>query len=74
MKSMADATGGRFYMAEDADSLRDIYARIDTMEKSRIESVRYMDYRELFTPLAYAGLGFLFLEILLANTWFRRIP
>ena len=74
LQQVADITGGRFFLAEDADSLRDIYAMIDKLEKSEIESTRYVDYREMFAPLLYAGLLLLCLEMALSCTVFRRIP
>lgn len=74
LKSVAETAGGRFFMAEDGKSLRSIYREIDRMERSEIESVRYLDYRELFMPFAFAGLVLLCTEILLNSTVFRRIP
>jgi len=74
LKAMAETTGGLFRMADDAQSLRAIYRQIDRLEKSEIESVRYLDYRELFTPFALTALGLLALEITLNCTFFRRIP
>jgi Ca-activated chloride channel family protein len=67
-------TGGIFRMADNDESLREIYAEIDRLEKSDIESVRYIDYRELFVPFALAALCLVILETLLAATVFRRIP
>ena len=61
-------------MAEDGDGLREVYREIDGLEKSEIESVRYVDYKERFAPFAFTGLVLLVLEILLRTTWFRRIP
>jgi Ca-activated chloride channel family protein len=61
-------------MAEDGEALRAVYSEIDSLEKSEIESIRYMDYTERFTPFALAGLVMLALEILLRTTYFRRIP
>jgi len=74
LKSVAEATGGVFYMAEDEESLRSIYGEIDRLERSEIESVRYLDYRELFVPLACWVMGLLCLEIGLSCTVFRKIP
>ena len=61
-------------MADDAEALKAVYQEIDELEKSEIESTRYVDYREYFPPFALAGLGLLGLEVVLAGTWFRRIP
>jgi len=74
LTTLAQETGGIFRMAEDGDSLRSIYAEIDALEKSEIESIRYVDYRERFTPFALAALVLLVLEILLQTTWLRRVP
>jgi len=74
LADLARETGGIFRMSEDGDSLRSIYGEIDALEKSEIQSVRYVDYKERFTGFALAALVLLALEILLQTTWFRRIP
>ena len=74
LAGLARETGGIFRMAEDGDALRAVYGEIDALEKSEIESVRYVDYKERFTPFVLAGLILLALEILLRATWFRRLP
>ncbi len=47
LTEMATATGGRYFRATDADSLRDIYETIDKLEKSSIEETKQVRYREL---------------------------
>ncbi len=74
LRTVADVTGGRFWLAEDDEGLRDIYRQIDELERSEIESVRFVDYQELFGLFALAALGLLLAEAALANTVFRRIP
>ena len=74
LEAMAEKTGGFFRKAEDAESLRDIYKEIDKMEKSEIESIRFVDYRESFIGFALAGLLLLVCEIVLNSTVFRKIP
>lgn len=71
---VAQATGGVFRMASDADSLRSVYREIDAMEKSDIVRVSQMDYGEAFGGFALAGLACLALEQLLAATILRRLP
>jgi len=44
------------------------------LEKTKIETTRYMNYRELFVPFALAGLIILCMEVVLSCTIFRRIP
>jgi Ca-activated chloride channel family protein len=74
LSRIADSTGGKFNMVSDADELRQVYAEIDTLEKSEVESVRFLDYKEKFTPWAAAAFCAVVLEILLSCTIFRRVP
>jgi len=74
LKALADATGGTARLADDAESLRAVYREIDELERSEIESIRFLDYRELFPAFALAGLLLLVAEVALAATVFRRIP
>lgn len=74
LEQIAKETGGIFRMAEDAKALQSIYREIDRLERTDVESVRYMDYRELFAPFALAGLILLCVEVALRCTVFRRMP
>jgi Ca-activated chloride channel family protein len=74
LKGLARETGGIFRLAEDGNSLRSIYAEINKLEKSEIESVRYVDYKEQYMFFALPGLILLVLEIFLRATWLMRIP
>lgn len=74
LKNIAEKTHGFFRIAEDAESLREIYEEIDKMEKSEIESIRFVDYKESFLGFALAGLILILFEILLNSTLFRKIP
>jgi Ca-activated chloride channel family protein len=74
LSEIAEITGGIFREAKDDQSLREIYKEIDKLEKTKIESVRYVDYSEMFVPFSLAAMCCLLLEILMANTIFRRIP
>jgi Ca-activated chloride channel family protein len=66
LKRIAERTGGEFFRATDAGSLKAIFERIDRLEKSEIRFGAYRRYRELFPPvlataavlLATAGLLF----------------
>ncbi len=74
LELIAEKTGGFFRKAEDAESLHEIYAEIDKMEKSEVESIRFVDYKESFLRFALAGLLLLACEIVLNCTLFRKIP
>ncbi|MBA4369644.1 MAG: aerotolerance regulator BatA [Desulfobacterium sp.] len=74
LQAIAKQTGGSFYQAEDEKSLRSIYEQIDKMEKTEIESIKYIDYKEVFLPFVYMTLFLIGLEVLLRETIFRKIP
>jgi len=74
LRAVAEKTGGIYRLAVDAASLIDVYREIDELEKSEIQAVRYLDYRELFPPFALAGLFLVAGEILLGGTLLRRTP
>lgn len=73
LKDAADITGAEFYLAFDNESLIDVYEDIDRLEKSKIKE-SYFRYHELFPYFLIAGLILLFLEMILSETLFRRIP
>lgn len=85
LREIAKTTGGLYFRATDTASLQRIYAKIDELEKTKVEERRYMQYKEFstasiqtgfveFPPLLLLVLTFLVLEIILSNTKFRKIP
>lgn len=74
LRRIAEETGGRYFRARDKEGLQNIYNQIDQMEKSKVEFTSYKRYQELFLPLALAAVAFLFLEIVLRYTLFKRFP
>ncbi|MDF7806524.1 VWA domain-containing protein [Pontiellaceae bacterium B12219] len=74
LEKMAETTGGIYRRATDEASLRDVYAEINAMETSEIETERYHTFKEIFQPFAATGLLLLVLHTLLSTTWLRRIP
>jgi len=74
LRQIAEKTGGMFWQADDAGSLTAIYQNIDELEKSEFESIKYVDYHEVFLPFALAALALIGTEILLRCTVFRKIP
>jgi len=71
---MANLSGGKFYRATNARELQSIYNQIDRLEKSEVKLRRFATYEPLFAWPLLAALGILSLEIILANTRFRRVP
>ncbi|HSH94249.1 MAG TPA: VWA domain-containing protein [Roseimicrobium sp.] len=74
LKEIARRTGGRYYRADNSESLRRIYSEIDTMERTEATARKVQYYREMFPWFVWPGLGLLLLEVLLGQTVWRRLP
>ena len=61
LKEISKETGGRYFRAKDQDMLTEIYAQIDSMERTEIEVKSYTKYKELFgwflIPALIIGMG-----------------
>ncbi len=74
LQQIASMTDGRYFRATNNRALKEIYAEIDTLEKTRIEVKAYKSYTELFTLWAGLGLVLLVAEFGLRGTLWRKIP
>jgi Ca-activated chloride channel homolog len=74
LKTIADTTGGQYFNAQDAQSLKEVYATIDKLEKTVSEGHRYTQYRELYEYPLLPGLALLFAQVVLVCTRFRTLP
>lgn len=74
LRKIGRETGGDYFRARDKAGLSKIYEEIDRMEKVKIEAVSFKRIREHFPIFILWALGFLFLEILLRYTFFRKFP
>jgi len=74
LRKIADMTGAQYFRAADTASLRDIYAEIDKLEKTKIEEKGFKQYEPLFRYFVDGALVLLALEIILTNTVFLKIP
>lgn len=74
LKQIARITGGEYFRAKDEKGLARIYQQISQMEQTKIKVKEYLQYNELFSNYAFAGLLLLLVEIVLANTRYRKIP
>ncbi|MEP7009322.1 MAG: VWA domain-containing protein [Acidobacteriota bacterium] len=72
--AIAKRTGGRFWKATDAGSLRRILSEIDRLEKTPLQVKRYVRYREANSPLLWASLGFLLLPLATAGARITAEP
>jgi Ca-activated chloride channel homolog len=74
LRRIAEITGGFYGRADDAKTLHEIVKKIDEMEKTKVKSIQYTQYAELFGPWTKAALVILVLEMLASCTIFRKIP
>lgn len=72
LQAIASATGGRYFRAEDRDSLAQVYATLDTITPHQAKTLSHQPKRDLFWwPLA-AALAMLAVYHLIAAGWPHR--
>jgi Ca-activated chloride channel family protein len=74
LTNIANETGGKYFRAKDNASLKNIYNEIDKLEKSKVQITNFRRFAEKFYPFVFAALLFLFLEVLLRFTVFKKFP
>lgn len=73
IEQVAEMTGAKFYKAVDKDALDSVFARIDELEKSKLEDPLYIA-EELYFPFLALGAVFVFLSFLLRVVWIVEVP
>ena len=74
LTQIAQITGGLYFRATNNKALKEIYAEIDQMEKTKMSVQEYSQKQEEFVFFALLGLLFLLLELLLRYTLLKNIP
>ncbi len=74
LTKVSEKTGGKYFRADNSETLRRIFTEIDQLEKTTVEMKKFQRYRELMHWPVALGLGLLLAEILLANTLWRKLP
>lgn len=74
LQEVATLTGGRYFRADNTETLAQVYDTIDALEKSPAEVKEYVHREERFRPWLLAALGCLLGWILLSSTVLRRLP
>ncbi len=74
LQQIAEATGARYFLATDSESLNEVYRIIDELEPSPAEVRQLVNHVELYRRLAIPGFLVLMLQVLLSSTWLRRGP
>lgn len=71
LKSIATATGGKYFRATNNQKLAEIYDEINKLEKTEIDEIKFTTYQEHFRPFVIAAMVLLLLEYLMRITIFR---
>ena len=74
MQQISDATDGKYFRATNNNKLKDIYAEIDKMEKTKVEVTEFRRYTEEYLPYALLAAALFILEITLRFTLLRSLP
>jgi Ca-activated chloride channel family protein len=73
LKQIAGMTSGKYFRATSNQKLKEIYAEIDQLEKSKIDVKQYSRKYEEYRLFAFAALILVIMEILFKNTVLKTI-
>lgn len=84
LQEVARVTEGKYFRATDTDTLTGIYEEIDALEKTKVETESFFDYRELAVqswhtgklnvpPMLLFAFTFLIVGLTLQQTWLREV-
>ena len=74
LEEIASMTGGKYYRAVNDEALREIYAEINTLEKSKVQVTDYQTYEELFLMWVILGIALLCAEFIVDKVVLNRLP
>jgi Ca-activated chloride channel family protein len=74
LKEMAAQTGGQYFHAADNTALKNVYADINRLEKTKVEIITYDKFTDEFMLFLLAGIALLLLEITMRLTVLRKFP
>lgn len=74
LRNIAKITGGKFFRATDEHMLNEVFAEIDSLEKTKLDVDRFTTTDENFMPWVIIACAALCLAMLIRYTVLRRIP
>jgi Ca-activated chloride channel family protein len=74
LTQVAESTGGKYFRAKSEDMLKSIYQQISELEKTKFKVKEYLQFDQYFPYFLIAAAIAVFLELLLRETLFRRLP
>ena len=73
-RRIARRTGGEHFLATSGDQIKEIYTRIDELERSDVGARVVFTHEERYRPFLLTALAALAADVLLCATWLRRAP
>lgn len=74
LQEIARITRAQYFRATNEEKLQEIYNEIGQMEQTKIEVKEFTRYEEFFIYLLGMGLLLLLIELILSNTYFKKLP
>ncbi len=74
MNEMATITGGRYFKAADSEGLKRVLSEIDSLEKTTVESPKFVDYSEYGPKIVLVAIFAFILGLVAENVFFVRTP
>ena len=74
LQKIASETGGQFYRADDENSLTRVFAEINKLERTKVETKDRVLWEEHFQPFLLVGVLLLLADLILRRTKFRVLP
>jgi Ca-activated chloride channel family protein len=74
LQKISGITDGQYFRATNNSALRDIYNKIDKLEKTKIEITSYRNAAERYHSWLWGGLILLLVELGLSRTILRKLP
>lgn len=74
LRKIAEKTGGQYFRATDAKTLKNIYLQIDKLERTKIDEQRFLQYRQYYPWFLATAMALVVLAFTLRSTLLRRLP
>lgn len=73
LKDIAEKTDGEYFRATDNKRLKEVYDRINQLERTRVDVESFTRYNELFVPFVLAALLLLLLEVFVQRLLLKQV-
>lgn len=74
LKAIAEKADGEHFMAEDTENLKEIFAHIDSLEKTEREARVRVEPKDWFVWLVLAAVVLMVIRMVAAETFLKRVP